>query len=481
MKKHKGFLILLFVIFFAECKESEKLSPDPNIPIEVDWRIFGIDISNKIILYNGESKSISNNQLTIGENALDIQTSDNELVIGKAYDVTYGGNEYSLFYSELPIIAISAQGKNIVDDPKVNGELYLLEKGKTFSFYQIGIELRGGVSKTYPKKSYSVELWADQSGTEKEKVSLLGMREDDDWILDGLWNEPLRIRDYTAHSLWLEMGRVQNKNPKTKTGIDRKYCELFLNGKYTGVYYLGEKIDRKQLDLTKNNLQLEGELYKGYTWADGVTYDGVEGFDNNDLTWSGYEAKYPKDVGEVDWSNLHDLVNFIVNSSQQDFENEIFDRMDIDNVIDYFIFLNIMYGWDNTGKNVYTGRINSVSKYFFIPWDMDGTFGNNWKGERIDNEKGILSNGLYKRLLEFPVFKNELKLRWNELSASQIQSTFISNSFQKNYNLLEENGVYAREAMVPGIAFNYSTSEIDFIISWIDRRVAYLDAYFNNL
>lgn len=481
MRRRKWVVIFIFAIFIVGCKEKENVLPISTTPIKADWSIFGVDKPNRIILYNGDSRSISNNQITIGKNEIDIQTSDTELAIGKKYNVTFGGNNYSLFYSELPIIAISTQNKNVVDDPKINAELHLLEKGKAFSFYQIGIELRGGVSKTYPKKSYSVELWKDQSGAEKEKVSLLGMRKDDDWILDGLWNEPLRIRDYTAHSLWLEMGRVQYKTPKTKIGIDRKYCELFLNGKYKGVYYLGEKIDRKQLDLTKNDLQFEGELYKGYTWADGVTYDGVEGFDNNDLTWSGYEAKYPKDLGEVDWNNLHELVKFIVNSSQQDFENEIFDKMDIDNVIDYFIFLNIIYGGDNTGKNVYTARINSTSKYFFIPWDMDGTFGNNWKGERIDRAKGILSNGLYKRLLNIPIFKNELKNRWNELRNSQIQNSYLSNLFQSNYNLLEENGVYAREALVSGIAFNYKSSEIDYIISWIDRRIAFLDTYFNNL
>ena len=42
------------------------------------------------------------------------------------------------------------------------------------------------ISKQYPKKSYSVELWTDEEGVQKDKQSLLGMREDDDWILDGL-------------------------------------------------------------------------------------------------------------------------------------------------------------------------------------------------------------------------------------------------------------------------------------------------------
>ncbi len=481
MWRGKWVFIFMIGIFIAGCKESETLVPKSNKSIKVDWSVFGVDMTNRIILYNGDSKSISNSKLKIGDNEFEIQSSDNELTIGTVYDVIYGEKSFSLFYTELPIVSISTQNRKIVNDPKVNGEFYLLEKGKTFSFYHIGIELRGGVSQSYPKKSYSIELWKDKSGVDKEKVSLLEMRKDDDWILDGLWNEPLRIRDYTAHGLWLEMGRVQYKNINTKIGIDRKYCELFLNGKYKGVYYLGEKIDRKQLDLTKNIIQLEGELYKGYTWADGVTYDGVEAFSNNQLTWSGYEAKYPKDLGEVDWSNLHEFVNFIINSSQSDFDKEISSRIDIDNVIDYYIFLNLIYGGDNTGKNVYTARLNSSSLYFFVPWDMDGTFGNNWKGERINRTEGILSNGLYDKLLSFPEFRNQAKVRWNELRNAQLKTTYLVKLFKDNYDELVRNGVYDREALVAGITNNYSNTEIDFISSWIERRVLFLDSYFNGL
>ena len=160
-----------------------------------------------------------------------------------------------------------------------------------------------------------MELWKNENGDSKLKTSLLGMRVDDDWILDGMWNEPNRIRDFTSHELWLEIGRIQNPNTNIKIGISRKYCELFLNGKYNEVYYLSEKIDRKQLDLEKYSDQIEGELYKGYTWAGGVTYSGLTDYDNYLTTWNGYEAKYPKDVGDINWTNLYNHVRFINNSS----------------------------------------------------------------------------------------------------------------------------------------------------------------------
>jgi hypothetical protein len=481
LKKIKGTIIVLLVVIFAGCEKDEPLLPENETSTELNQHDFGFDFDNKIIIYNGKSIAINNGKLIIGDDVFNIETTDKELSIGKEYAVTFKGQVFRMFYTELPIVSITTNGAEIVDDPKVKGKIYLLVKGgKNLSNF-IGIELRGGFFQTCPKKSYSIELWKDENGNDKEKKSLLGMRDDDDWILDGLWNEPIRIRDFTSHALWLEMGRVQHQNEDMTIGIDRKYCELFLNGKYQGVYYLGEKIDRKQLNLEKYNTQMEGELYKGYIWANGTVYSSVDDFDNNSLTWSGYEAKYPKEIGKVDWSNLHGLVDFIVNSIQSNFNNEISSKIDLDNVIDNYIFLNLIYATDNTGKNLFTGRYNSLSLYFFVPWDMDGSFGNDWKGERTNITNKLLSNGLYDKLLDFPDFRGGVKERWDELRNSKLNTAYLKKKFRDNYEYLDRNRIYDREALVPDITQNYSDTEIDFIESWIERRVIFLDLYFNSL
>jgi len=57
----------------------------------------------------------------------------------------------------------------------------------------------------------------------------------------------------------------------------------------------------------------------------------------------------------------------------------------------------------------------------------------------------------------------------------------LKNKFSNNYQLLVKNGVYYRESIVANLTNNYSTTEIDYIKSWIDKRVAFLDTYFQNL
>jgi hypothetical protein len=465
------------IAFLSECKNDETVVPENYL--NLDPLVLGFDLENKIIIYNGEFTTVENKSLAIGTDIFEIETNDSELVIGKKYSINIDKQVFSFFYSELPIISIYTDGVEIVDEPKIKASIVLLESSETHLSAQVGIELRGDVSQTYPKKTYNIEFWKDEEGEDTEKYSLLGMRYDDDWIIDGLWNEPVRIRDFTSHTLWLEFARVQNNNEEMQIGIDKKYCEIFINGEYKGVCYLGERIDRKQLDLKKYTDQLEGELYKAYTWGNGVSFFGVDTFDNNSFTWSAYETKYPTEIEQIDWTNLYNLVSFVVNSSDSDFENEISSKFDIDNIIDYYIFLNLIYATDNNGKNIYTCRYSSSSLYFFVPWDLDGTFGNNWKGLREDITDKMLSNGLYDRLFSFQIFRAQAKERWLELRKNSLNIQNLNQKFRDNYDFLLRNGIYEKEALVPDISQNYSETEIDFIESWIERRIQYLDSYFD--
>ena len=470
--------LLLITTLLTGCELLEIFGNNNPCENKLDQNYYGIDNVNKIILYNDDLVEIVNNCINLGNDSIYIMSATSEIEIGEQYSVSLFGQNFQLFRTEMPIIIISTNHNQILQDSKICGTMTLLENGKEPYNSYIGIELRGSTSISYPKKSYSIELWKNSQVINNR--SLLGMRIDDDWILDGMWNEPLRIRDFTSHDLWLEIASKPNNEVDFKMGIKRKYCELFLNNKYLGLYYIGEKVDEKQLKLKEFDKQIEGELYKGYAWANGTVYSGLDDFDNNSPTWSGYEVKYPKNARQLDWTNLHEHVDFIVNSTQSQFNKEISSRINIENAIDYYIFLNLIYATDNRGKNIYTAKLDKESSYFFIPWDMDGSFGNNWNGERINITNRLLSNGLYEKLLEFPDFTNKTKEKWFDLRNDVLNIRYLEEKFKNNYEFLMRNGICIREEMVPNISQNYDTTEIDFIESWIERRIVFLDSYFNN-
>ena len=117
---------------------------------------------------------------------------------------------------------------------------------------QADIRWRGATSLRYQKKSYAIKL-KDASGN-KLDASLLGMRSDNSWILDAMAVDKARISNRVSTDLWLDFSRKPYyfaQEPELVNGTHGKFVEVYLNGRYDGLYGLTEKVDRKQLKLKK--------------------------------------------------------------------------------------------------------------------------------------------------------------------------------------------------------------------------------------
>ena len=180
------------------------------------------------------------------------------------------------------------------------------------------------------------------------------MRSDDDWILDALWHEPINIRDFTAHQIWREM--AQNHQFQEHHELPHQvYCELFLDGKYAGIYYLGEPVDRKMLNVQKSKTHIGGQIFKARDWADATSFKAAPPLIEDQTKWSGFEAAFPKKHEDVDWLSLRSLVAFAAYSDSDQFAKGITYRIDIQNAADYFIFINLLSAMDNPRQNLFPG------------------------------------------------------------------------------------------------------------------------------
>src|SRR4051812_47144509 len=141
--------------------------------------------------------------------------------------------------SNLPIIIIDTNGKEIVDDPKIEASLGIIYNGANmrnnvtdaYNNYSglMGIEIRGSSSQQFPKKQYGVQL-QDANGDDVE-AALLGLPKEEDWIFSAPYNDKTLMRDVLAYKLANDLGEYA---PRTK------YVELQLNGSYNGIYVLIE-------------------------------------------------------------------------------------------------------------------------------------------------------------------------------------------------------------------------------------------------
>jgi hypothetical protein len=100
----------------------------------------------------------------------------------------------------------------------------------------IGIKLRGTTSD--PKKSYNVETWLNVGGISKN-VAMLGMPEENDWVLMAIYPDRSLLRDVTGCYIWEQMGYYSTRMRPVEVIINQGAGDV-----YVGVYLFGEKIKR---------------------------------------------------------------------------------------------------------------------------------------------------------------------------------------------------------------------------------------------
>ena len=277
---------------------------------------------------------------------------------------------------------------------------------------------RGASTLYYPKKGYRINL---RNGIENNDISLLGLRNDDDYILYAAYNDQEKIRNVFSSKLWYE-GCSKDNSYNTDNGMEYKYIELFINGEYNGLYALGYPIDEKSVTLDINEY-----MFKKYGWDESefATLDG-----NNDM--AGYELISKSSAIAYDYlSNYYKKILGSNNSNYKD----IYNYIDTNNSIDIFLFYNLVQGIDNvsdkTLKNTYI-TIKGDGKVLYTPWDLDFTYGNIFY-----DRNNVLTYNYYKNTTDNVIFKTSPAYKLIELGDKE----FIKMLYQKYIEL--RNGAWS--------------------------------------
>lgn len=392
--------------------------------------------------------------------------------------VNFKGETYTYYQSEMPLITITTDGP-IVNSPAVHGIITVTDADGHAIQMHAGLKIRGTSSQQYEKKSYRVELWADETGTLMADTTFLGMRSDDDWNLEAMWAQPLRLRDKVANELWMEMYQLPyaESEPDALPGIRMEYADLFVNDEYLGVYALTERMDRKQLGLRKYNGSIRGVLYKG-NGPGAPTFDSLPNYDNTQDTWDNYEWVYPNESDTaINWNHLYSFTNFVMNASVNVFNAQYAAQFDKANAIDYYLFINALKAMDNMGRNLFLARYKKSSTYIYLPWDLDAIWGLDTDGSQTNVTSGLMSNGFFDRLTQDcnnNGFVASAKTRYNALRDDILTTEHIMELVQNQYNELLESGVYEREHEA-WPSFTVDESQLDYMRNWLDKRFNYLD------
>lgn len=285
--------------------------------------------------------------------------------------------KYALKCTTLPLMNIECPSEILEESLPMNITLFDNQKGiwDRLTTSAGEIHIRGASARWYDKKGYRFSLTEESAGsrTDSRKIPLLGMRQDDDWLLYAAYNDPEKIRNVFSSNLW-KYTCAQDNAQGVDAGMEYKYIELFMNGEYWGLYALGYPIDAKQMKVRKD--QDNEALYKVTGFVREDSYKILD-----DGTVEGYEVK-GNGGKSPNWDLLLGYRDYLQFHAESD--EKLYAGIDLDNVIDLYLFYNLIQGQDNVlegkVKNQYVAIREEGDGYhaLYAPWDMDISWGNGW-------------------------------------------------------------------------------------------------------
>ena len=396
--------------------------------------------------------------------------------------------EAHLVFTYLPAVVLTYDDGEIKGEEEHTGGIRVYDpERESFLRTPCSFHMRGNTSVIFDKKSYRLELHDSAGNNCKE--SLLGMRRDDDWILNSLSTDCTLSREKICYSLWKRLNSMEEE-PVPAPEVE--YCEVFINNRYMGVYGLMFPVDRKLLELSPGDL-----LYKMKIWREELTAEGRFTDHNGEediLNKNGFAyatIAYPKSgEGDLIWDPLQIYQDFVFESQDiRDLEkNHI--SIDRENFILHELFCEMTRAADNTWKNLFlTARSDRKGGYELSEtiWDLNYTFGDvfTWDPDRGNTRfdaAGARSYKLrYDRDYGFaalasadPPIRAEAAAKWKKWRQEGIGPAYIIDLFRQEREVLLQSGAMKRDCerwdrTMP------SDEYADMLEKWIDERFDFLD------
>ena len=274
----------------------------------------------------------------------------------------------------------------------------------------------------------------------KNKVSLLGMRKDDEWLLYAVYSEDTKLRDKLSLDIWNESGALGIES-NGFYGYHMEYIELFLNGKYWGLYGLMEPVDYKQLDLTKEGeAQPEEFLYKQK---------------DPDV----FELKGNHAVQDEAHMEVLNRYLELLNEGDAVFKQEIPKLIDVDSALEVWVYLQAVLGMDNIERNIFYPVRYEDGQYrmYFMPWDMDYSWGNVHDFEALNRSRFSeeiwtmrIAWRLGDRLVELDVegAREKAASRFKELRQTVYSERYLREHIQSYAHQIIDSGAFWRDEIL---------------------------------
>ncbi len=338
-------------------------------------------------------------------------------------------------------------------------------------FYDnVFIRVRGGTARSWPKKSYKVEL-----NENHEFLPRPGWRRVTEFDLNATYTD----KSYTRAILTAEMGQDAGvPSPETF------HVHIRQNGAFYSVALFVEQPDKDFL--IRQQLDPLGALYK---CGPGSTYDNVAAFEK-------------KTRRTEDKSDAQALVNGLTLTGTA-LENFVFDAVDVPAMVNFMAVVAITQNIDASDKNHFLYRDTRGSgEWRMLPWDLDLSFGPDALNTdtivfQIQNTNSpacashpfigarpfLLHGGKYNRLLEgivnVPRARQMLLRRIRTLADDFIATRYFENRIAQlvpylNADVIIDRARWGASAHFPGTTYSLQAANDRIKNEYLTPRLPFL-------
>ena len=303
-----------------------------------------------------------------------------------------------ILFTGFPVVSLSCgkEPEEILGED-IPAELLFSAPGQTLSSHA-RMHRRGGASfiRGSEKRGYRVELTRNADGTRKAKGAVPILGDVDTFILLPIVQDETKIRERLGWELWNSL--CDADEPFGRRNVF--YCEVLLNGDYRGVY------------LAMEPYNASAEMVR--SGAGGAVYrTAVTSFLRGRAAVS--HPKIPAGsyrVYAVSGNNAEAEIEpytQLLSADDDAFRKEFAERMDLDALVRFELFVQACALSDNVFNNMYVCITQPEGRFRIrvAPWDLDLSFG--MKPEDIGQE--------YENWIYYPLTDRALLLDCGDLRA----------------------------------------------------------------
>ena len=333
------------------------------------------------------------------------------------------------------------------------------------------LKVQGSYTLRFDKKNYNITFYKDSEYSEKQKINVK-WGDYNKYTLKANWTDPLHSRNIVTARIASQINQKYGiLTDCVNNGLTDGFpIEIYANNEFLGLYTMNIHKDYlfNMDEENENNIVIFANTPEPTAFKEPETEE-----------WNNYELE----IGEKSQATLDKLnrvIDFINNSSDEEFVNNFEQYFNLDSVLNYYCFMKFAHLIDNITRNIflvtYDGQI-----WYLIPYDFDQSWGNEFRDNSVIADYAskhttyyINKSPLWKRFKV--LFEDKIIERYKELREEILTKENVINQMNEFYKLIPQDTLkkeYEKWDDKPDYERTYISEYLDKLLKHLDKELRY--------